>query len=325
MSSLIDFKVSFKATTVLFNQWTLDATVLDVKKHLEKETQLPIDSQKLLWKGKILKDLDTSLSELSLQNGSKMMLMGSLPTQIEKVADLDKKMEEQRRLAPTIRLKKKQQKQQRGPDPNANYTFHKISVIPEFPNPEKAQRLLEKLRDDRGVRAIMAARKWSVGELIELTPFEASILGYNRNAGQLIAIRLRTDDLSGFRHYDSIRKVLLHELTHNVWGDHDDNFHALNRQLNKDVVNLDWTAHGAKTLGNGDFYTPQDDDDDEDMENDVTYESGAYRLGAGSSKSTTIDITSNTPEARRQRMAQAAMSRLTKKEEQEMDEGCGSH
>lgn len=170
----------------------------------------------------------------------------------------------------------------------------------------------------------MAARKWSVGELIELTPFEASILGYNRNAGQLIALRLRTDDLSGFRHYDSIRKVLLHELTHNVWGDHDDNFHALNRQLNKDVVNLDWTAHGAKTLGNGDFYTPQDDDEDEEMENDVTYESGAYRLGAGPSKST-IDITSNTAEARRQRMAQAAMSRLTKKEEQEMDEGCGSH
>lgn len=62
----------------------------------------------------------------------------------------------------------------------------------------------------------MKARKWSVGELIELTPFEASILGYNRNAGQLIALRLRTDDLSGFRHYDSIRKVLLHELTHNV-------------------------------------------------------------------------------------------------------------
>jgi hypothetical protein len=62
----------------------------------------------------------------------------------------------------------------------------------------------------------MKTRKWSVGELIELTPFEASILGYNRNAGQLIALRLRTDDLSGFRHYDSVRKVLLHELTHNV-------------------------------------------------------------------------------------------------------------
>jgi hypothetical protein len=62
----------------------------------------------------------------------------------------------------------------------------------------------------------MDDRRWSVGELIELTPFEKTILGYNRNAGQLIALRLRTDDLSGFRSYDSIRKVLLHELTHNV-------------------------------------------------------------------------------------------------------------
>jgi hypothetical protein len=165
----------------------------------------------------------------------------------------------------------------------------------------------------------MAARKWSVGELLELTPFEATILGYNRNAGQLIALRLRTDDLSGFRHYDSVRKVLLHELTHNVWGDHDDNFHALNRQLNKDVVALDWSAHGAKSLGGGDYYEPEVED--EDLENDVTYESGTYRLGAGSKS--TVDL--NSLEARRQRMAQAAMSRLTKKEEQEMDEGCGSH
>lgn len=166
----------------------------------------------------------------------------------------------------------------------------------------------------------MADRKWSVGELIELTPFEASILGYNRNAGQLIALRLRTDDLSGFRHYDSVRKVLLHELTHNVWSDHDDRFHALNRQLNKDVVNLDWTAHGGRNLGQGDFYNPEGDEEDE-MENDVTYESGTYRLGAGTKAIEAL----NTPEARRQQMAQAALSRLTKKEEQEMDEGCGSH
>ncbi|KAI7894831.1 WLM domain-containing protein [Mucor mucedo] len=246
------------------------------------------------------------------------MLMGSLPVQIEKVTLQDQKIVEQRKLAPAIRLKKKQLLQQQKPNPNAKYTFHKISVIPEFPQPEKAQSLLEKLRDDRGIRAIMADRKWSVGELIELTPFEASILGYNRNAGQLIALRLRTDDLSGFRHYDSVRKVLLHELTHNVWGDHDDNFHALNRQLNKDVVNLDWTAHGANTLGHGEFYTPEGE---EDMESDVLYEAGTYRLGAGSKSTTGLD----TPEARRQRAAQAALSRLTKKEEQEMDEGCGSH
>ncbi|OBZ83710.1 hypothetical protein A0J61_08243 [Choanephora cucurbitarum] len=140
----------------------------------------------------------------------------------------------------------------------------------------------------------MANRRWSVGELIELTPFEASILDYNRNAGQLIALRLRTDDLSGFRHYDSIRKVLLHELTHNV---------------------LDWTAHGGHRLGQGDFYTPTDDEEEEVG----GYVGGIRRLDGGNS-----EMLTDTPEARRQRLAAAALSRLTKKEEQEMDEGCGS-
>lgn len=151
MSNTIDFKVAFKSNIIAFNQWSLDSTVEDVKQHLEKETQLPMESQKLMWKGKILKDLDVQLKHLAIQGGGKMMLMGSLPTQIEKVNVLDKKIDEQRRLAPSLRLKKKQQNQQRKPNPNANYTFHKVSVIPEFPNPEKAQALLERLRDDRGV------------------------------------------------------------------------------------------------------------------------------------------------------------------------------
>jgi hypothetical protein len=151
MSNEINFKVGYKSTIVLFDHWSLDSTVEQVKQHLEAKTQLPIESQKLLWKGKILKDLSVQLKDVALQDGGKMMLMGSLPVQIEKVNDLDKKIDEQRRLAPTIRLKKKQLQQQRQPDPNANYTFHKISVIPEFPNPEKAQSLLERLRDDRGV------------------------------------------------------------------------------------------------------------------------------------------------------------------------------
>lgn len=156
----------------------------------------------------------------------------------------------------------------------------------------------------------MRQRRWSVGELTELTPFETHILGYNRNAGQLIAIRLRTDDLSGFRHYDSIRKVLLHELTHNVWQHHDDRFHALNRQLNKDVVALDWTAHGGQRLVEGDFYVPG-----ETVE--VTWEGGSHRLGGMNTSAADL-------EARRQLASNAAMSRLTKQEEQELDEGCGS-
>lgn len=69
---------------------------------------------------------------------------------------------------------------------------------------------------DKGIVGIMKLHQWRVGSLIELSPAEKSILGYNRNKGQLIALRLRTDDLEGFRHYDAVRKVLLHELAHNV-------------------------------------------------------------------------------------------------------------
>jgi hypothetical protein len=81
----------------------------------------------------------------------------------------------------------------------------------------------------------MKKHKWSVGILQELSPADATILGLNSNKGQSISLRLRTNDMEGFRHYPEIRKVLLHELAHNVWGPHDENFHRLNRQLNKEV------------------------------------------------------------------------------------------
>jgi len=45
---------------------------------------------------------------------------------------------------------------------------------------------------------------------------QVCILGYNRNKGQEISLRLRTDDYAGFRKYLAIRNTLVHELTHNV-------------------------------------------------------------------------------------------------------------
>ena len=42
------------------------------------------------------------------------------------------------------------------------------------------------------------------------------ILGVNINGGQEISLRLRTDDLRGFRRYDRIRETLCHELAHMV-------------------------------------------------------------------------------------------------------------
>ena len=66
------------------------------------------------------------------------------------------------------------------------------------------------------------AYRWSVGKLSEMPPegkvgvSPVCILGVNINAGQEISLRLRTDDLRGFRRYDRIRETLIHELAHMV-------------------------------------------------------------------------------------------------------------
>lgn len=146
-----DFRVGYHSQTILLEQWDLDSTIQQVKQYLEERTSIPVDAQKLMWRGKILKENELQLKQLSpLQpTNNKMLLMGSSQKAIEKVNSMDKKLDEQRRIAPTIRAKK-------GPQPvksmkELKYTFHKISVIEEFPHPEKARNLLERLRDDRGV------------------------------------------------------------------------------------------------------------------------------------------------------------------------------
>jgi hypothetical protein len=48
---------------------------------------------------------------------------------------------------------------------------------------------------------------------------------------QEISLRLRTDDLRGFRKYARIRETLVHELAHMVHSEHDSSFKALNSQV----------------------------------------------------------------------------------------------
>ena len=57
------------------------------------------------------------------------------------------------------------------------------------------------------------------------------LLGYNQNAGALIAMRLRTMDLATFMPYDRLVDTLLHELCHNEVGPHNEQFWHLFCQL----------------------------------------------------------------------------------------------
>ena len=103
----------------------------------------------------------------------------------------------------------------------------------------------------------MRKHSWRVGVLSEFAPgldtgvvgvTQSCLLGFNRNKGQEISLRLRTDDFEGFRHYRIIIDTMLHELAHMVHSNHDAPFHALNRQLQREYVQLDWRRNQTPRL-----------------------------------------------------------------------------
>ena len=114
-------------------------------------------------------------------------------------------------------------------------------------------KFLERLRDDPGIRATMQKHKWRVPLLTEMNPaehttHESRTLGLNRNGGEVIELRLRTDAYDGFRDYKTIRRTLCHELTHNVWSEHDARFWKLCGEVEREVEGADWTRGGRLSL-----------------------------------------------------------------------------
>ncbi|CAL3972402.1 unnamed protein product [Diplocarpon coronariae] len=89
------------------------------------------------------------------------------------------------------------------------------------------------------VKPIMRARDWKVGTLAEFYPEQQNLLGINVNRGQKICLRLRyPGDKNQFLPTEQVVDTMLHELSHNVFGPHDANFHALWDQLRKEYEGL---------------------------------------------------------------------------------------
>ncbi|KAI8552057.1 hypothetical protein RHMOL_Rhmol06G0234800 [Rhododendron molle] len=132
-------------------------------------------------------------------------------------------------------------------------TLH-IPGIELSPPASEALKTMHMLAADPGIVAIMNKHRWRVGIMTEMAPVgyvgvsPKCILGFNKNQGEEISLRLRTDDLKGFRKYESIKKTLLHELAHMVYSEHDANFFALDKQLNQEAAALDWTRSKGHTL-----------------------------------------------------------------------------
>jgi hypothetical protein len=205
---------------------------------------------KLLLNGKILK-LASSVD--ILPTNPTLMLIASSTKNIESVHNKDVKYHQASLNYKAISLNSKPIKMEID-----NYCLN-ISVLDGFTDSHKAKDLLHRIRTDYGIKTIMKNNKWNVTNLIELHPItESSLLGYNRNKGETIALRLRTDLLDGFRNFDSIRKVILHELAHMVYTGHGDDFLQLNRQLNKQCDDYNRGHVLNPTASSASFFNAED-------------------------------------------------------------------
>ncbi|KAK1754621.1 WLM-domain-containing protein [Echria macrotheca] len=166
------------------------------------------------------------------------------------------------------------------------YTFQTIRPLSYLPNPERSTQYLERLKADPGIKAAMRKHKFSVGLLTEMDPSQFTehhgdggttrILGRNRNFGEVIELRLRTDAYDGYRDYKTIRKTLCHELAHNVHGDHDRDFWDLCHQIEREVHAADWKKSG-RTVGEEEYRFVVDDT----HEDAGGWVGGEYTLGGG--------------------------------------------
>jgi WLM domain/Ubiquitin family len=189
-------QISFRGQTIPITLPS-NSTVLTLKESLATTTSIPPSNQKLLSKGHRLQDTDT----LSSLTNSKLMLIGAAPTMITEINS----------HKPTIRTRspyavKLPSTSSASGTPDFTYTFHRLVPLPHLRNADKARELLDRLVHDRGIIAIMKKYKWSVGALVEMDPAEHTYvdhktLGLNRNRGEVIELRIRTDEYAGFRQY----------------------------------------------------------------------------------------------------------------------------
>lgn len=311
-----------KPVTLAFHR---DATLQDLSDRVATELSIPPPNQKFLI-AKIglqkppFKDATTPVSSLA---SKKITLLGSTSEEISSLSASISAAAAPRRPGPVKAATPSRTRDWKKVQEEAQYTFHTLRPLPYLPNPERSLRFLERLRDDPGIKAAMRTHKFSVPLLTEMDPamhttHESRTLGLNRNKGEVIELRLRTDAYDGYRDYKTIRKTLCHELAHNVWGPHDRNFWNLCTQIEKEVMRDDWTA-GGRSVGSEE-YAPGSE---EDVYDHGGWTGGEFVLGVNE---TNVGTSGGQVPAgglsRRDILARAAEERMRRtKQEKEAEEG----
>jgi len=299
------------------------STIIELSDQISSELSIPLSNQKLLIsKLGLLKPpfKDPSLSLSSIAD-KKITLMGSTAAEVSSVASASAEAERyvNRHHRPAQKVKAYKTHDWKREQEEALYTFTTLRPLPYLPNPSRSLQFLQKLKDDAGIKAAMRKHKFTVPLLTEMNPAEhtqsnhegtSRTLGLNRNAGEVIELRLRTDAYDGYRDYKTIRKTLCHELAHNVHGPHDRNFWDLCKQIEKEVEGADWRS-GGHSLGDDEFYG-------EEVDDHGGWSGGEFILGAGSAGNSAGESGQSSSQglSRREILAKAAEERMKRLREQ---------
>lgn len=299
-----------------------NATISDLSTRVTSALSIPPFNQKFLITPKTgllrppFKDPTLPLSSLVAK---KIVLTGSTAVEISTLQDAVMKASTPRTYGGIRPASPARTLDHRKAQEEALYTFHTLRPLPYLPGPERSLRFLERLRDDPGIKASMRKHKFSVPLLTEMDPaqhttHESRTLGLNRNRGEVIELRLRTDAYDGYRDYKTIRKTLCHEMAHNVWGEHDRNFWDLCHEIEKEVERNDWTR-GGHSVGKAEF-APAAGVDEDFVDDHGGWTGGEFVLGSGGStgRETVISSAGGQVNAgglsRREVLARAAEERM---------------
>jgi len=299
-----------------------DATITDLFNEIEASLDIPVANQKIIApKTPLLKapfkNPDMPLLDLK---GKHLTLMGSGAAEIQQVQDMAERVAKRNAARMAQRSKARHATTTRRNPQDSQYTFLQVRPLQGLPNPDRSQKLLLRLKEDPGIRAAMTKHNFTVGLLTEMEPLShtqtthegtSRILGLNRNQGEVIELRLRTDAHDGYRDYKTIRKTLCHELAHNVHGPHDRNFWDLCHQIEREVDAADWKS-GGHTIGETSRYTVSGrDEEEEDYPEDFGGWTGGEFVLGGVKNNSTAGM------SRREVLAQAALERQRKEVDSE--------
>ncbi|GMH92839.1 hypothetical protein TrVE_jg10825 [Triparma verrucosa] len=325
-SNALSISISHKGTTHTFDVIN-GSTVADLKSLENWPSSL--NSTKLLLKGKALSESDVITSKKAKV---KILAMGMSASEI---SEFNKKEAEKSLAQPRLRddiskdgRRELARRKLLGQNLNAKSSsnrgvykvFGRIETLPMLPERSKSESILRSLASDPGVIECCKRRNWKVGALCEMYPegkvgvSDVCVMGLNVNKGQKILLRLRTDDLQGWRKMESIRKVLFHELSHNDISEHNGEFFKLMREVEKECNSMNWKTQGGSSVGGSSSVV---DDDLSDVMSEVSapFQGGSGRLGGESAE------IANLLDAR-DMAANAAVMRLTR-EEEEVCTNCG--